>query len=52
MHVFSKIWILKINVLDDVGGIDGYVKYLKGINQKAKGVADTDWSDDYGNYTN
>ena len=48
MHVFSKIWILKINVLDDVGGIDGYVKYLKGINQKAKGVADTDWSDDYG----
>ena len=41
-----------MNVPDDVGCINGYVMFLKGINQKGKGLTNTDWSKDFGNYTN
>ena len=42
-------------VLDDVGGMSGFVQFLKGINQKGRKKEkewDDDWSDEYGLYEN
>ncbi|MDD3339256.1 MAG: hypothetical protein PHS82_10420, partial [Lachnospiraceae bacterium] len=39
-------------VLDDVGGIGGYVQFLRGINQKGhkEDRDEDDWSEEYGMY--
>ena len=42
-------------VLDDVGGMSGFVQFLKGINQKGRKKEkewEDDWSDEYGLYGN
>ena len=40
-----------MNVLDDVGGVHGYVQFLRGINQKRKMNDEYDgWSEEYGLY--
>lgn len=42
-------------VLDDVGGMSGFIQFLKGINQKGRkkeGEWNDDWSEEYGLYGN
>lgn len=42
-------------VLDDVGGMSGFVQFLKGINQKGRKKEEEcndDWNDEYGLYGN
>lgn len=42
-------------VLDDVGGMSGFIQFLKGINQKGRKKEeewDDSWSDEYGLYGN
>lgn len=41
-------------VLDDVGGMDGFIQFLKGINQKGrkKEAWEDDWNEEYGPYGN
>lgn len=43
-----------LSVLDDVGGLDGFVQFLNGINQKGNRKVDTydGWSSEYGSYGN
>lgn len=42
-----------MNVLDDVGGVHGYVQFLRGISEKkSKEDEYSDWSDEYGLYAN
>lgn len=42
-----------MNLLDDVGGVHGYVQFLRGISEKkTEDEEDMEWSDEYGPYTN
>ena len=43
-----------LSVLDDVGGLDGFVQFLNGINQRGNRKEDTydGWSSEYGPYGN